>query len=66
VPSSNENIKPGEPAPASGFYDELGPRGGDTGKQVTSIAGHRLPPTSQPGHTYKLVDPADNGAGKGK
>lgn len=58
--------KPGTPAPASGEFDVIGPRGGDTGKQVTGVKGHRLPPTPQPGQSYKLVRPAKNGAGKGK
>lgn len=63
---SNSNSKPGQPAEASGLYDVIGPRGGDTGKQVTAIEGHTLPPTPMPGQTYKLVTPANNGAGKGK
>ena len=62
----SSNSKPGEPAKASGFYDVIGPKGGDTGKQVTGVEGHRLPPTPKPGQSYKLVKPANNGAGKGK
>ena len=64
--AQGKSSKPGTPAPASGLYDIVGPRGGDTGKQVTGVEGHRLPPTSQPGQTFKLVTPAKNGAGKGK
>jgi hypothetical protein len=58
--------KPGTPAPNSGLYDIVGPKGGDTGKQVTGVEGHRLPPTPKPGQSFKLVTPAKNGAGKGK
>lgn len=66
VPPKSSSSKPGRPAPASGLYDVIGPRGGDTGKQVTSVEGHPLPPTPKPGQSYKLVRPAKNGAGKGK
>jgi len=58
--------KPGNTTPASGLYDIIGPRGGDTGKQVTGVEGHVLPPTPKPGQTFKLVTPAKNDAGKGK
>jgi hypothetical protein len=58
--------KPGQKAPASGLYDVVGPKGGDTGKQVTGVEGHTLPPTPKPGQSYKLVTPAKNDAGKGK
>jgi len=59
-------IKPGTPAPKSGLYDIVGPKGGDTGKQVTAPQGHRLPPTPKGGQGYILTDPANNEAGKGK
>jgi hypothetical protein len=59
-------IKPGTPAPNSGLYDIVGPRGGDTGKQVTNPEGHRLPPTPKPGQAYVLAAPAKNEAGRGK
>lgn len=65
APKGNTS-KPGKPAPASGLFDVIGPKGGDTGKQVTGVEGHRLPPTPKPGQSYKLVRPANNGAGKGK
>jgi hypothetical protein len=65
--SNNSNTnKPGTPAPDSGLYDIVGPRGGDTGKQVTGVLGHRLPPTPKPGQKFKLAVPAKNDAGKGK
>jgi hypothetical protein len=49
-------LKPGTPAPASGQYARLGPRGGDTGKEVTGVKGKPLPPTPNPGESYKLAD----------
>lgn len=51
-----KRYKPGEKAPASGQYEEVGPRGGRTGHEVTSIEGKPLPPTSRPGNLYELVD----------
>jgi hypothetical protein len=56
--------KPGEKAPVSGEYEIIGPRGGDTGKERTSIQGERLPPTPKPGQGYVVHRPAHNGAGK--
>ncbi len=50
-------FKPGETTQKSGQYEIIGPRGGETGKEVTSIKGKPLPPPEKPGITYKLVDP---------
>jgi hypothetical protein len=52
-------LKPGTPAPKSGQYVTLGPRGGQ-GKEVTSTKGNPLPPAQKPGTTYKLVDSTKN------
>ncbi len=60
------NQKPGQPAERSGQYEIVGPRGGDTGEERTAVRGKPLPPTPKPGQTYRLVDPTDNGAGRGK
>jgi len=50
--------KPGTPAPKSGQYVPVGPRGGKAGNnEVTSVGGKPLPPTPEPGQTWKLVDP---------
>ncbi|HVS69826.1 MAG TPA: YjzC family protein [Phycisphaerae bacterium] len=49
------NFKPGQTAPASGQYLQMGPRGGP-GKEVTVTKGEPLPPTPTSGGTYKLVD----------
>lgn len=56
-------VKPGERAPWSGQYEELGPRGGRTGHEVTISKGERVPPTRQPGGTFTIVDPTKNKSG---
>lgn len=56
-------FKPGEIAPRSGQYREIGPRGG-RGPEVTSVRGEPLPPTSKPGSTYTLVDPTKHKSGR--
>lgn len=61
---SKSPLKPGQPAPASGQYQQVGPRGGK-GKEVTVVRREPLPPTPQKGGTYKLVDPTKNKSGKG-
>lgn len=38
-------LKPGNKAPASGQYGIVGPRGGQTGKEVTVVKGEPMPPT---------------------
>jgi hypothetical protein len=48
--------KPGQPAPHSGQYPVVGPRGGDTGQEITSIKGRPLPPTPKPGMGYGKPD----------
>ena len=57
-------LKPGQTAPFSGQYIIVGPRGGQTGEERTSVQGHVLPPTPKPGQRYELVDPTNNGSGK--
>lgn len=49
-------FKPGQTAPDSGQYGLRGPRGGNLGKEVTSVKGEPLPPTPKPGQGYVLVD----------
>ncbi len=58
-----KDLKPGQPAPASGLYQRIGPRGG-RGPEVTAEKGKTLPPTQAPGSTYKLKRPAHNKSGK--
>jgi hypothetical protein len=51
-------LKPGEPAPRSGIYDMVGPRGGLTGEQKVSTESKPLPPTDKAGQGYRLARPA--------
>lgn len=59
-------LKSGQDAPASGQYEEVGPRGGKTGHEVTSSKGQPLPPTREKGRGYILVDRSRNKSGKGR
>ena len=65
-PMAKQPLKPGQPTPASGQYAVVGPRGGATGEEITSVQGHRLPPTPKPNQGFVLVDPTHNGSGDGK
>ncbi len=56
-------LKPGNKAPASGQYQQIGPRGGK-GREVTTVKGEPLPPSTSSGSTYTLVDPTKNKSGK--
>jgi hypothetical protein len=49
-------FKPGQKAPVSGQYPIIGPKGGDTGDEITSIQGRPLPPTPKPGYGYGKPD----------
>ena len=49
-------LKPGQTAPRSGQYRQIGPRGGK-GPERTVTKGEPLPPTPKPDTTYRLVDP---------
>ena len=59
-----KGLKPGQTAPASGQYQQEGPRGGK-GPEVTVVRGEPLPPTPKPNTTYNLVDPSKNKSGRG-
>lgn len=49
--------KPGTPAPASGQYRPVGPKGGNAGSnEITAVQGKPLPPTPGAGQSWKLVD----------
>jgi hypothetical protein len=50
--------KPGEAAPVSGIYEQVGPRGGHTGNTVVSEKGKPLPPTDEPGNGWVLDQPS--------
>lgn len=62
--AKGNGLKPGDTAPRSGQYQQIGPRGGK-GREVTSVKGETLPPTTTPGSTYKLVDASKNKSGQG-
>jgi hypothetical protein len=66
VSAMSENYKPGQKAPASAQYEEVGPRGGRTGHEITSTKGNPLPPTQKSGNGYVVADRTKNGSGKGK
>jgi hypothetical protein len=63
--SKISNLTSGTPAPRSGEYTIIGPRGG-RGAEVTVPRNHPLPPTPKPNSTYTLTRPARNGAGRGR
>jgi hypothetical protein len=56
-------LKPGQPTPRSGQYQQIGPRGGK-GPEVTSVKGEPLPPSQTKGTTYTLVDPTKHKSGR--
>ena len=61
----SKSLKPGQTAPRSGQYAVVGPRGGNTGREVTVTKGEPMPPTQKPGQTYTLADPTKNKSGRG-
>lgn len=61
--AKKSGLKPGQRAPASGQYGQVGPRGGK-GREITAVRGEPLPPTTKKGSTYKLVDPTKNKSGR--
>lgn len=63
---SKRPLKPGQSTPRSGQYEIIGPRGGRTGEERTSVRGEPLPPTPKPDQGYQLVDPTRNGAGRAR
>ncbi len=63
--SKDKGLKPGQTAPKSGQYVQVGPRGGE-GNEVTVTKGEPMPPSPKPGMTYDLTDPSKNKSGQGK
>ncbi|MDP2629933.1 MAG: YjzC family protein [Candidatus Uhrbacteria bacterium] len=51
-----KTFKPGQAVPKSGQYEKIGPRGGQTRKEVTGVKGKTFPPAAQSGITYRLAD----------
>jgi YjzC-like protein len=63
---TQKNLKPGQKAPASGLYPVIGPRGGNSGREVTVTKGEPMPPPQKAGETYGKPDHlAKNGSGTG-
>lgn len=56
--------KSGEKANRSGQYKIIGPRGGDTGQEVTVVKGEPFPPTPKSGQTFEIVDKTKHKSGK--
>ena len=56
-------LKPGEKAPGSGQVEIVGPRGGRTGDERTTVIGKRLPPTPKKRQLYMPVDGTRNKKG---
>lgn len=48
--------RPGQIAPKSGQYPQLGPQGGTTGQEVTVVKGEPFPPTPKPKMGYGRPD----------
>jgi hypothetical protein len=48
--------KPGQKVKKSGQYEIIGPRGGKTGEEVTSVRGEPFPSTPKKRQKYILVD----------
>ena len=61
--TKKSGLRPGQKAPASGQYRQIGPRGGK-GREVTAVRNEPLPPTTTKGATYRLVDPSKNKSGR--
>lgn len=61
---AKQPLRPGSRSPVSGQLKVVGPRGGVSGKEITSIKGRTLPPSPAPGVTYKVTDPTNNKSGK--
>lgn len=60
-----KKLTPGTKAPASAQYEIVGPRGGRTGEERTVVKNEPLPPTPQPGQTYRIADRTRNDSGRG-
>ncbi len=56
--------RPGQIAPKSGQYGVVGPKGGQTGTEITAVEGKPLPPTPKPRQGFILVDKTKHKDGK--
>lgn len=55
IDMAKPSLKPGNDAPRTGAYVQVGPRGGITDRVVHSDRGETLPPTEKPGQGYTPV-----------
>lgn len=55
-----KSYKSGQTVPKSGQYKVVGPRGGDRGREVTSVKGEPFPPTQKSGERYVMADPTQH------
>lgn len=58
--AERDPLAPGTPAPRSGTYREVGPRGGKSGGSVTIARGMALPPAKK-GRNWALVSAQGDG-----
>lgn len=63
---ASKPLKPGQKSPGSGQVEIVGPRGGKTGEERTTVKGKPLPSTPKPGQGYVPVDGTKNDSGFGK
>jgi hypothetical protein len=59
-------FRPGDRSPVSAQMKVVGPRGGVSGKEITTVKGKVLPPGPVPGVTYRIADRTNNTSGKGR
>lgn len=52
MPKQHGGLRPGSIVERSAQYRNTG-----TGTEITGVKGKRLPPTPEPGQSYKMVDP---------
>lgn len=64
--ANTKTYQPGSVSPFSGEAEVIGPRGGDTKRQVTVEKGKRFPPAQKKGEVYTKSYGAHNKRGKGK
>jgi hypothetical protein len=59
-----DELRPGQEAPRSGQYEQMGLRGARTGQEDTSGRGDALPPKPRRGMSYELVDATKHKSGR--
>ena len=61
---ATKTYKPGQKAPFSGQYEEIGPRGGRSGNETTVVRNEPLPPTGEKDRTWLPVDRTKHRSGR--